>query len=374
MKWSYVWAFFILAAIGVWLGSDQLQLRERLGLPPKAEITVAEEQKEAPTVLEEKPFRVVVKTFIAEPRADVVAVRGRTEASRRVEARARTVGIVEESPRKEGEKVKRGDLLCRVDIAGREAKLAEAKATLASAKRDFEASDKLQKKNYASKAKLATDRARAEAAQAAIDQIERDITYTTITSPITGIIEAPPAEKGAFLQIGHVCATIVDLDPITISAMVSERDIASISLGMPAMARLITGEELKGKVEFISPKADISTRTFKVEIDAPNEEKRVRDGLTAELIIPLNSALAHKLPSSALTLHDNGTVGVSTVTAESRVKFIPIKIINFGRDHVWVSGLEEKVTVITVGQEYVLDGHEVEPVTETAAKTAENAQ
>ncbi|MGI9372534.1 MAG: efflux RND transporter periplasmic adaptor subunit [Hyphomicrobiales bacterium] len=368
MKLSYLWAFLILVTIGLWLGSDQLGLRAKLGLPEKQVVETTETQ--VPATEDEKPFRVVVQTFSAEPRDDLIAVRGRTEASRRIDVRARTAGIVEKSPLREGDKVERGDLLCQVDVANREARLAEAKASLASATRDYEASAKLQKSNYTSNAKLATDKARAEAAQAAVDQIERDIAYTKIYAPTSGIIETRPAEIGAFLQIGTACATIVNLNPIVVTGDVTERAIPNVKPGMPAYAELVTGETLKGQITFISPKADIKTRTFKVEIEAANDDRTVREGLTAELIIPLKAATAHKLPASTLTLHDNGTVGVNTVMVGNKVAFKPVKIQRFGRDHVWVSGLPDNVTVITVGQEYVLDGQVVEPVKEVAANSA----
>jgi multidrug efflux system membrane fusion protein len=368
MKWSYLWALIILTTVGLWLGSSQLGLREKLGFEPKSvESGVPAEMPKK----SEKPFRVVVKTFTSEPRAAMISVRGRTEASRRVDARARTIGIVEKSPHREGERVKRGDLLCQVDIAGRKARLAEARAALASAQRDFEASIKLKKSNYASTAKLATDKAKAEAAQAAVDHIERDITYTSITAPISGIIETKPAEAGTFLQIGHTCATIVDLDPVVVSGMVSERDISKVTVGMPATANLITGEKLEGNVHFISTRANIETRTFEVEIQAPNPGKTVRDGVTAELNIPLKAGSGHRLPASALTLHDNGRVGVSTVTTDNTVKFMPVTILSFGRDHVWVAGLPNDISVILIGQEFVLDGQTIDPVHEATAKTAE---
>ena len=142
---------------------------------------------------------------------------------------------------------------------------------------------------------------------------------------------------------------------------------------MPATASLVTGENLEGTVHFISPKASVETRTFQVEMQAPNPGKKVRDGVTAELVIPLKADSGHRLPSSALTLHDNGQIGVSIVTDGNKVKFAPVNILSFGRDHVWTSGLPDKVTVIMVGQEYVLDGQTIDPVSEAAAKTAAKA-
>lgn len=371
MKTSYIWALLILAAIGIWLGSPYFNLKTNAAKSPsdsEAQSNRAAAQKP------EKLFRVRVKSYSAEPREIAVTVRGRTKASRRVEARARTRGLVVSSPLREGDRVKLGDLMCTLDVAERQAQLADAKSNLASTMRDFEATNSLNKKRFASAAKVASDKARVEAAQARVDQILREIEYTKITAPMSGIVESRPAEKGSFLQVGGTCGTLVDLNPIIITAMVSERDIKFLSNGMAAQANLVTGQTIKGKLRYISAVADVRTRTFEVEMEAANPGKKIRDGLTSELVIPLQAGTAHKLPNSALTLRDTGEVGVSIIANGNKVKFVPTKILGFDREEVWVSGLPDPAPVITVGQDYVLEGQEVEPVFGTDAKTAENRQ
>ncbi len=368
MKLSYLWALLIAAVLGLWLVSPYIDFKNMALKEPEKPV----QKVEAPAAkAPEKLFRVRVRTFTTEPREVAVTVRGRTEASRRVEARARTPGIVIESGRREGDKVKLGDVLCRLDIAEREAKLADARSQLASSKRDFDATEQLNKKKFASAAKVASDRARVEAAQARVDQILREIEYTWIKAPMSGIIEARPAEKGSFLQVGSTCAALIDLNPIIISAMVSERDIRFVKKGMEAKAVLVTGETVSGKIRYIAAKGDIRTRTFEVELEAPNPGKRIRDGLTSELKIPIETGGAHRLPTSALTLRDNGQIGVSTLAPGNKVKFTPVKVLGFEREQVWVAGLPDPVQVITVGQEYVIDGQVVDPVHGTDAKTAE---
>lgn len=368
MKLSYLWALLITAAVGFWLGSPYVDFANMALKEPEKPAVKAE----APPAKEpEKLFRVRVRTYTTEPREIAVTVRGRTKASRSVEARARTPGIVIESPWREGDQVKIGDVLCRLDVAEREAKLADAKSALASSMRDFDATAQLNKKKFASAAKVASDKARVEAAQARVDQILREIEYTQIRAPMSGIIESRPAEKGSFLQTGTTCASLIDLNPIIVSAMVSERDIQFVKTGMEANAALVTGESIKGKVRYIAAKADVRTRTFEVELEAPNPGKRIRDGITTELKIPVSTGGAHRLPTSALTLKDDGRIGVSTLAPGNKVKFLPAKILGFEREQVWVAGLPDPVQVITVGQEYVIEDQVVDPVHGTDAKTAE---
>ena len=70
------------------------------------------------------------------------------------------------------------------------------------------------------------------------------------------------------------------------------------------------------------------------------------------------------MPQSALTLDDEGQLGLRTVDADNRAKFLPVTLLRDTREGVLVSGLPDKVSVITVGQEYVTDGVPVQPVFE----------
>ena len=70
---------------------------------------------------------------------------------------------------------------------------------------------------------------------------------------------------------------------------------------------------------------------------------------------------AQKISPGILVLDDNGAVGVRIVK-DGIVHFVPVKIVSDGPDGMWVSGLPDHVTVITVGQEFVSDGERVEAV------------
>jgi len=72
--------------------------------------------------------------------------------------------------------------------------------------------------------------------------------------------------------------------------------------------------------------------------------------------------LAHRIPSGILSLDDNGVIGIRTVGADERVEFKRVTLIDDTPEGLWVTGLPEKITVITVGQDYVKEGQKVEPV------------
>lgn len=359
MRKSYLWAGAIAAGLGVWMATPYLA-----GAP-------ATEQHEASPAVEaaEKLFKVRVKTFTAIPRVAVVTANGVTAASRRVDARARTNGTIMESLFKQGQSVKEGDVLCRLDMADRESNLAQAKASLASAQRDFEATERLVKNSYATDSKLWADKARVDAAQAQVENIETDLTYLEVKSPVNGVLIEKPMEAGSLLAPGGLCATVSELDPLLVAVQISESNISYVVEGMTAKARLATGEEVDGKVSFISKTADLSTRTFKVELQIANPGELMREGVTTELSVGLPPQLAQKLPGSILILNDAGKFGVRVLNDDSTTQFQPVEVIAQEIDGMWVTGLANTVKIVTLGQDYVRDGEKVDPVVETAGVT-----
>lgn len=131
--------------------------------------------------------------------------------------------------------------------------------------------------------------------------------------------------------------------------------------GAPAGARLIDGSEVSGTVSFVGRSADEQTRTFRVELLVDNADLKLRDGQTAEIVISTDGRKAHLLPQSALTLDNDGTLGVRLVTADNTAQFQPVSILRDTQEGVWLGGLPDQADVILLGQEYVTDGVPVLP-------------
>jgi len=146
---------------------------------------------------------------------------------------------------------------------------------------------------------------------------------------------------------------------------VSEREVGSVRIGQKAAATLIDGRSLTGIIRFIGAVADAATRTFRVEIVIPNQDRSVRDGITAQIRLFSAEIRAHFLSPSLLTLDETGHLGVKAVDAGDRVIFHPVKILADRTDGIWVGGLPDRLTLITVGQEFVRTGQRIRPVAET---------
>ncbi|WP_417673598.1 efflux RND transporter periplasmic adaptor subunit [Roseibium sp.] len=361
LKFSYVLAAGLAAGIGLWMYSGTYVIGGR-GDSADATPPPSERQEKSG----DAPFRVQVATLTATERQPVLEIRGRTEAEAKVEVRAETAARVIERPAVEGNPVSKGDVLCVLDKGTREAKVLEAKAGLAQARLDHSAATQLSSKGFTAETRVAALQAALDAAQARVEEANMELDRTVIHSPIDGIIQSPMANVGARLNVGDVCATVVETDPMIAIGQVSEADIGLISKGMDAEVRLISGQSMSGTVRYISPAADPETRTFRIEVELPNKKGIARDGTTALTRLKLPTQRAHMISPAILTLNDDGELGLRGVNDDQITVFYPVKVLGGGDDGIWVGGLPDSVRIITVGQDYVTDGQKVEPVLKTA--------
>jgi len=277
-----------------------------------------------------------------------------------------------------------------------EARVTEAQSLLEEARINFNAADRLSAEGFASETRVAATRAAmrgaeaavvsaeaglkaaqsglksvaagieaaragVESAEAAVAAAEREIERLAIPAPFAGLLESDSAELGSLLQPGDICATVIRLDPIMLVGFVPETDVARVAVGATATARLASGETVTGEVVFVSRAADPSTRTFRVEAEVANPDLSLRDGQTAEIEIAAPGTAAHLVPQSALTLNDEGTLGVRVVDDAARARFAPVTLLRDTANGVWLTGLPERADIIVVGQEYVADGVRLAP-------------
>lgn len=312
-----------------------------------------------------KLVSVRVRSVAARTRTDSLIVNGRTEESRKVTLRAETAGPVVEVPGIEGSVVEAGDVVARQSIEDRNARLAEAVALVKQREIEYRAATQLAKKGFRSGTKLAEARAKLDAARASTKSMRIDLLRTKITAPFRGVLETRYVETGDFIKVGDNVAKIIDLDPVLAVGFVSERDVGSIVIGEAGEVSFIDGTKARGKITYIASVADPDTRSFRVELEIPNADHKIRAGLTGRLTLPLPAIRAHVVSPAVLTLADDGRIGVRIVDAGDIVRFKPVSILTESRDGVWISGLEDNDRLITTGHEYVKAGQKVRPVAET---------
>jgi len=360
----------------------------------------------------ERRVSVVAVKSTAEVIDSAVLLRGRTEAAREVMVSAETNGRIVSQPLRKGAFVTEGQLLCQLDPGTRAAQLAEAEARLVEARArgpeaqariaeaearleealiNDNAARRLSQDGFASQTRVAQTAASVEsarasvqaaksglesassgvqAADAAVAAAQREIEKLTISAPFEGLLETDTAELGTLMQEGSLCATVIQLDPIMLIGFVPETQVAKVQVGAMAGARLASGQEVLGRVTFLSRSADANTRTFRTEVEVANGDLAIRDGQTVEILVQSDGRSAHLLPQSALTLNDNGDLGLRIIVEGDVARFAPVSVLRDTVDGMWLSGLPQEASVIVVGQEYVTDGVKVAPTFRAAGGDA----
>ncbi len=313
---------------------------------------------------------VRVRTQSAERVLRTITVNGKTAPARIVELSAETDGRVTTIGAERGANVERGETIVRLDQRDRRARLAQAQATVKQREVEYQGRLKLKSESYVSEAQLQEAVAMLEAAKAELKRAELDLRYMTVRAPFGGALQARAVEVGDFVKRGDPIATFVDNRRIIVSANLSEFDARYVKAGDTAEARLATGESVRGHIRYVAPVADEATRTFEVELEIDNSDGELLTGGTAELVIPAEEVLAHRIAPSLLTLDDAGNVGIKIVNAAGEVEFVVADIALSSNDGVWLAGLPETATIITVGQGYVATGALVNAVAESDVDTA----
>lgn len=288
----------------------------------------------------------------------VVAIRGRTEAARSVVVRSETAGVVAATPAVEGSFVRKGTVLCRLNVDARQATLDQARANLRSRQLQQKASADLAARGYRSQTQVLQDQANLDAASATVRQAELGVEQMSIRAPFDGVFDKRDAEVGAYLSPGQPCGTMIELNPLLIVGDLPETEASKVKVGSTANAQLTSGETLAGKVRYAAREADAQTRTYRIEITTANPQM-TRSGLSAAVRINAGSGPAHLVPLSSLVLDAAGRQGVRYVLADDKVAFAPIKVLEETPQGIWVTGLRGPARVITVGQSYVAEGQKV---------------
>lgn len=313
---------------------------------------------------------VRVRTQSAEEVMRTIIVNGKTAPARVVQLAAETDGRIEHVGAERGASLERGDVIVRLDERDRSARLAQAEATVKQREVEYDGRLKLKSESYVSEAQLQEAVAMLETAKAELVRAQLDLRYMTVRAPFAGALQARDVEVGDFVKLGDPVATYVDNRTIIVSANLSEFDARFVDVGDVAEAELATGELVSGRIRYVAPVADGATRTFGVELEVDNTDGALRVGGSAELRIPAEVVVAHRISPALLTLDDAGNVGVKIVNSDGKVEFIVADIALSSNDGVWIAGLPETATIITVGQGYVANGAPVNAIPEDDAKTA----
>lgn len=337
-------SLFIALAIGLWLFSG---------------LFAAPATESNSTNVGSKLTNVQADWFDVQAYEPQLVLRGRTEANRSVDVKAQIAGRIVAVPAAEGALVEAGAALCEIDREDRKLRLQHAEASLKQATIEYKGAQKLQQGGYQSELAIAQAKTRLESARVALERSTLDINNLSIKAPFDGVVERRPVEVGDFVQPGQLCAQVVELNPLKVTAVITEQEIGQIALDRGAQFTLVKGAKLNGNISYLSRQANPVTRSYRVEATIANPQLRFLAGMSGSLKIAAEPMSAHLIPSSLVLLDDAGHLVVRAVTDQGVINTLSIANVGESTDGVWVTGLPARVALVTVGQNYVTEAEQV---------------
>jgi membrane fusion protein, multidrug efflux system len=319
------------------------------------------------------PMTVSVRTQDAKSVEQFIVAQGQAEPNRTVTIRAETKGQISEILADEGAAVQAGDIIVRIEENDRKAMLQRAEARVKEQQSAYEASQSLGKKGYQTERQSDQIYSSLQTAKAELEEARIELERIEIKAPFEGVVLSSPMELGAYVDVNGEIATIVDNDPLVVSVRISQQDVSDLKLGQPAHVTFATGQERDGKIRYIAARADVDTRTFRVEVELPNPDGEIPSGISAEAKVPTGTVLAHFVSPATLSLNDEGKLGIKTVNEDNKVAFHPATIVLSGVDGAWITGLPEHARIITLGHGFVRIGEEVQVAEEDGDDSREAA-
>ena len=285
------------------------------------------------------------------------------EAERWVDVRSRRPGQVVAILKEEGDKVREGEVLARLDDADAELQAREMEVAFVDAQRVHARVQKIFESNLASEEQFEAAKTQLDRARTQYERAKLDFNFTRITSPVEGTVTSRRVEIGNVVSNNQTLFSVADFDPLLARILVPEKEIGSIATGQEAVITVESapGRDYSGRVKRISPVVDPESGTVKVTVEIPSSNRTIlRPGMFSSVyIITETRKNTLVIPKKALVLEGEGNqVFVYEKTEDGgRAERKKIKIGFSDNDRLEVvEGVEDGDVVITVGQDGLRPG------------------
>ncbi len=297
----------------------------------------------------------------------------------------RVAGKIDSRKANVGDRVRKGDLLMRLDPkdlalneSASQATVSAQEAQFAVEKADFERFSKLADTGFISRTEFDRQKTRFEAAKAQLESVRAQARvsgnqtgYAELRADADGTITAIDGEAGQVVAAGQTVVRLARSGALEVAANVPEQLVSRLKVGQPVDVELwsAAGSPSAGQIRELAQSADPATRTYALRVSVAAPPKTMQIGMTATVRIIDNSQpdLIH-LPLSAY-VENNGAQGVWVFDdASGNVGFRPVKLVGFQRNEILISdGLKPGERVVTAGAGLLRGGQKVKLLVEPPA-------
>lgn len=295
-----------------------------------------------------------------------VTVSGIIEPVRSVGVNSQLGGSLNNVLVQEGDAVRRGAVLARLDDRELAAQLAAAEAAFQVAEAAYARAEQLRERRVITLPEYERDRTAHAAALAQLDQIRTRIGYATIRAPVDGIVTEKNVETGDVIGNQARLFTIADISEIVTRVGVSELDVVELAQGEQVSITLdaFPNRVLRGRIRRIFPSGDPTTRLVPVEVVFDVESARIaRPGFLARVTFDLATSHDVLLVPVSAVLGGQGAQAVFVIENSTAIRRgVTTGLVSQGRIEV-VAGLREGEEVVVMGNNTLRDGMTVRVMT-----------
>jgi RND family efflux transporter MFP subunit len=268
------------------------------------------------------PIPVTLVSPTRGPAIDAIYATGTVEPTVMLPIAPRTGARLIELNADEGDKVRKGQVLARLDDADLASTVEELEARARYARAQNERSEDLVRKGFMAKAETDRTRSELEAAEAGVKRARSQRDYMSLTAPADGLVIKRDGERGQFIAAGQSVFFLSCCAPLRVSAEVDEEDIGRVHEGQKVVLRAdaLPGEVLDGKVKEVTPKGDPVARSYRVRVELADPE-RFKVGMTVDAnLIVAERQNALLVPATAVQENSVWTVDEKNHLQRQKVK------------------------------------------------------
>lgn len=259
---------------------------------------------------------------------------------------------------KEGERVKAGQELVKLDTAILDAELKQAMADLGLARDTNERLRSLVARGSGTQVALDESTAKLASSEARVQLAKAKLAQSTIVAPFNGVVGLRSVGVGDYVAVGKPLIVLTSIDPIKIDFRVPEIYLSRLKVGQPVGMRVdaVPDRKFTGQIFAIDPVVDVNGRAIRLRANIPNEDLALKPGLFARLAITIDQRPnAIVVPEMAVVPDAVGKMVYVVENGKAKRLSVELGKRLPGKVEI-VSGLKAEMQVITAGQMRLRDG------------------
>ncbi|HRQ48216.1 MAG TPA: efflux RND transporter periplasmic adaptor subunit [Rhodocyclaceae bacterium] len=305
------------------------------------------------------PMQVETRWMDAERHSPRLTLQGQIEPMQQLDFAAQIAAVVEELPVAAGATVNKGELLVRLSLDARQAQVERFEAEVRQRESELAAVERLRGSGMQTQTEQLRLRGELARARAELAAARLGIAHTRPVAPFDAVLDRRMVEVGDYVQPGTPLVRLVAVDRLKVTAQVPQQEVIHLVEGQHADIDLLDGRRLPGTLTFIASAAEPGTRSFRIELEVDNPERLRIAGASATLRVHLPSVMAHRVSAALLALDQDGRLGLRLVDEHDQVVVAPVRLLSVDNEGAWVTGIGERVRLITRGAGFVEPGERV---------------